>query len=107
MPKRSNRNHRCLHTAKPSPARLVESPGSFRYLNYLITVQLSSFAAELAQAHASVPDALPGAAFCALADGLLASLNIDLYLFQRHELGFSEARITAAACRLLAGLQRP
>ncbi len=42
-----------------------------------------------------------------LADGLLAPLNIDLYLFQRHELGFSEARITAAALRLLAGLQRP
>ncbi|WP_046246692.1 serine O-acetyltransferase [Hymenobacter terrenus] len=33
-----------------------------------------SFAAELAQAHASVPDALPGAAFCALADGLLRLL---------------------------------
>ena len=33
-----------------------------------------SFSAELAQAHASVPDALPGAAFCALADALLALL---------------------------------
>ena len=33
-----------------------------------------SFAAELAQAHAIVPDMLPGAAFCALADGLLALL---------------------------------
>lgn len=33
-----------------------------------------SFAATLAQAHAAVPDALPGAAFCALADGLLALL---------------------------------
>ncbi len=33
-----------------------------------------SFAAELAQAHSVVPDALPGAAFCALADGLLALL---------------------------------
>ncbi|MCC3153829.1 serine O-acetyltransferase [Hymenobacter sp. BT770] len=33
-----------------------------------------SFSAELAKAHASVPDALPGAAFCALADGLLALL---------------------------------
>ena len=33
-----------------------------------------SFAAELAHAHAVVPDALPGAAFCALADGLLALL---------------------------------
>ncbi|MBF9236781.1 serine acetyltransferase [Hymenobacter sp. BT683] len=34
----------------------------------------SSFAAELAQAHSTVPDALPGTAFCALADGLLALL---------------------------------
>ncbi|WP_426060724.1 serine O-acetyltransferase [Hymenobacter sp. B1770] len=34
----------------------------------------SSFADDLARAHASVPDALPGAAFCALADGLLALL---------------------------------
>ena len=33
-----------------------------------------SFAEELAQAHAAVPDALPGAAFCVLADGLLALL---------------------------------
>ena len=33
-----------------------------------------SFATELARAHASVPDALPGAAFCALADGLLELL---------------------------------
>ena len=33
-----------------------------------------SFAAELAKAHAAVPDALPGAAFCALADDLLALL---------------------------------
>lgn len=33
-----------------------------------------SFAAELAKAHATVPDALPGTAFCALADGLLALL---------------------------------
>ena len=33
-----------------------------------------SFVAKLAQVHASVPDALPGAAFCALADGLLALL---------------------------------
>ncbi|GAC1603515.1 MAG: hypothetical protein NVS3B25_32230 [Hymenobacter sp.] len=33
-----------------------------------------SFVAELAKAHAVVPDALPGAAFCALADGLLALL---------------------------------
>ena len=34
----------------------------------------STFSAELALAHASVPDALPVAAFCALADGLLALL---------------------------------
>ena len=33
-----------------------------------------SFAAQLARAHAATPDALPGAAFCALADGLLALL---------------------------------
>ena len=33
-----------------------------------------TFAAELAQAHAAAPDALPGSAFCALADGLLALL---------------------------------
>ena len=33
-----------------------------------------SFAAELAHAHAAVPDALPGTAFCALADELLALL---------------------------------
>jgi serine O-acetyltransferase len=38
------------------------------------SVSSQSFTAELAQAHASVPDALPGAAFCALADGLLALL---------------------------------
>lgn len=37
-------------------------------------MRLHSFAIELAKAHASVPDALPGAAFCALADGLLALL---------------------------------
>ncbi|OGX84477.1 serine O-acetyltransferase [Hymenobacter glacialis] len=35
---------------------------------------LDLFCAELARAHASVPDALPGAAFCALADNLLALL---------------------------------
>ncbi len=33
-----------------------------------------TFAAELAKAHTAAPDALPGAAFCALADGLLALL---------------------------------
>ncbi|GAB3856286.1 hypothetical protein GCM10028822_28440 [Hymenobacter terrigena] len=33
-----------------------------------------SFAEELAHAHSVAPDALPGAAFCALADGLLALL---------------------------------
>jgi serine O-acetyltransferase len=33
-----------------------------------------SFVLELAHAHAAAPDALPGAAFCALADGLLALL---------------------------------
>ena len=33
-----------------------------------------SFAEQLAHAHATVPDALPGAAFCALADGILALL---------------------------------
>ena len=33
-----------------------------------------TFAAQLAHAHATVPDALPGAAFCALADGILALL---------------------------------
>ena len=35
---------------------------------------LSSFAIQLARAHAAAPDTLPGAAFCALADGLLALL---------------------------------
>ena len=33
-----------------------------------------TFADQLAKAHASVPDALPGAAFCALADNLLSLL---------------------------------
>ena len=33
-----------------------------------------SFVAQLAQAHTAAPDALPGGAFCALADGLLALL---------------------------------
>jgi serine O-acetyltransferase len=41
---------------------------------FSVSVHFDSFAAELAQAHASVPDALPGAAFCGLADGLLALL---------------------------------
>ena len=58
---------------KPSPVRRVTAPGSFCYLFHPAAVPLS-FAAELAQAHAAVPDALPGAAFCALADGLLALL---------------------------------
>lgn len=33
-----------------------------------------TFTEQLAHAHATVPDALPGAAFCALADGILALL---------------------------------
>ncbi|MBD2766448.1 serine acetyltransferase [Hymenobacter sp. BT664] len=50
-----------------------------------------SFAAELALVHASVPDALPGAAFCALADGLLA-----LLFPQRAERPLSTADAVAA-----------
>jgi len=39
-----------------------------------VITDTESFAAELARAHTAAPDALPGAAFCALADGLLALL---------------------------------
>jgi len=39
-----------------------------------VSAASADFAAHLAQAHAAVPAALPGAAFCALADGLLALL---------------------------------
>ncbi|AMJ64743.1 serine O-acetyltransferase [Hymenobacter sp. PAMC 26628] len=39
-----------------------------------MTTPSAGFATHLAQAHAAVPDALPGAAFCALADNLLALL---------------------------------
>ncbi|MGB3635697.1 MAG: TetR/AcrR family transcriptional regulator [Rubrobacteraceae bacterium] len=36
-----------------------------------------------------------------LSDAILAPLNIDLYLFQRHELGMSPERITSSLTRLL------
>ena len=50
-----------------------------------------TFAAELAHAHAAAPDALPGSAFCALADGLLA-----LLFPQRAEHPLSSADAVAA-----------
>ena len=56
---------------------------------------LSSFTIQLARAHAAAPDTLPGAAFCALADGLLA-----LLFPERAE----QPLATAAA--VAAGLQR-
>ncbi|GAA3987890.1 serine acetyltransferase [Hymenobacter antarcticus] len=52
---------------------VVTGPGYFGYL-FPAFVSPHSFIEQLAQAHAVAPDALPGAAFCALADGLLALL---------------------------------
>ena len=40
-----------------------------------------------------------------LADTLLAALNIDLYLYQRHELGMERDRIVGALRSLLEGLR--
>jgi AcrR family transcriptional regulator len=39
------------------------------------------------------------------ADALLATLDIDLYLFQRHERGYSPARVLAGLHRLVLGLR--
>jgi AcrR family transcriptional regulator len=40
-----------------------------------------------------------------VADALLAALDIDLYLFQRHDRGYSPARILAGLRQLVAGLR--
>ena len=40
-----------------------------------------------------------------VADFLLAALNVDLYLFQRRELGMDRERIVASLSRLLDGLR--
>jgi AcrR family transcriptional regulator len=40
-----------------------------------------------------------------VADALLATLDIDLYLFQRHDRGYSPARILAGLHRLVVGLR--
>ncbi len=40
-----------------------------------------------------------------VADALLATLNIDLYLYQRHELGMSRERVTRSLHALLDGLR--
>jgi AcrR family transcriptional regulator len=40
-----------------------------------------------------------------VADALLATLDIDLYLFQRHERGYTPARILAGLRQLVAGLR--
>ena len=57
---------------KPYLVQRVTAPDFCCFL--FLAVSPDSFVAQLAQAHTAAPDALPGAAFCALADDLLALL---------------------------------
>ena len=58
---------------------------------------------QLERASASGEIAVDDSAY--VADALLAALDVDLYLFQRHERGYTPARILAGLHQLVAGLR--